>query len=230
MKVLIFERSNESLSRLRAAVLKMGHQCYIARHFSGVVSRINKTNINLIVIGENSSELIIRDFTESIREKLKEKSIYVIAMFDLSDKLSLQQAISLNIDYGVSIYSDAIVLHENIEKLLFPKIDEEEGLIEKKFGEYFFKFGRNIVEINGDKVFLSKKEFDLALILFKNIDKPLSYAELVNFLWGKAQKRNERNLVPYVSSLRKKLNLSEIYGYTIENIYGVGYILNKFKF
>ena len=94
----------------------------------------------------------------------------------------------------------------------------------------FFK-SRN-VEINfeamtvsrdGAEVRLTRIEFSLLRYLAQNINKVLTFAELMEKLWGQNSLETEHNLEVHICNLRKKI---ETDGFRITNVYVTGFRLD----
>lgn len=94
-----------------------------------------------------------------------------------------------------------------------------------RFGPYLFNTANRTVRIGRDIVDLKPREFDLALFLFRNCDRMLSRAHLLEAVWGLQSTINSRSLDTHVSRLRAKLAIGPDNGYRLFAVYGQGYRL-----
>jgi DNA-binding response OmpR family regulator len=92
-----------------------------------------------------------------------------------------------------------------------------------------FDLGRQIVVVGDMEVVVTNKEFSLALVLFQNLDRPLSRAYLLDKIWGVSPDLQTRTLDAHVSRIRSKLGLRPEAGYRLAPVYGYGYRLEKFE-
>lgn len=95
------------------------------------------------------------------------------------------------------------------------------------FGPYCFDPAQRTLALHGHIVELKNREYELALLLFRNTGRLLSRGHIREVAWGEVSDGPSRSLDTHVSRLRTKLALTPANGYTITSIYGVGYRLDK---
>lgn len=80
---------------------------------------------------------------------------------------------------------------------------------------------------DGKLVALTNKEFDLALLLFRNLGTLFSRQTLLARVWGVRADTalDSRTVDTHVSRLRRKLNLEPAAGWQLSTVYGHGYRL-----
>lgn len=76
---------------------------------------------------------------------------------------------------------------------------------------------------------LTRKEIELALLLFRNLGRPLSRAYLLELLWPEEAAQPTRTLDTHISRVRNKLRLRPENGYRLGTVYGYGYLLETLK-
>jgi two-component system alkaline phosphatase synthesis response regulator PhoP len=79
------------------------------------------------------------------------------------------------------------------------------------------------VTLNGQKIDLTLKEFDLLRLLMENADRVLPRDEILDEVWGYGYAGESRTLDMHVRSLRQKLGCSAADGGFIRTVRGVGY-------
>lgn len=78
----------------------------------------------------------------------------------------------------------------------------------------------------GDEpVELTQKEFQLALLFFRNLGKPLSRGHIRSAVWGLGIDVPSRTMDTHVSRVRTKLGLRPAAGYLLAPVYSYGYRL-----
>jgi DNA-binding response OmpR family regulator len=93
------------------------------------------------------------------------------------------------------------------------------------FGPYRFDSGGTMVELNGEAIELTTKELNLARLMLRNANRPLSRSYLLETVWGHGAELNTRTLDVHISQIRIKLRLRPENGLTLSSIYGFGYRL-----
>ena len=79
---------------------------------------------------------------------------------------------------------------------------------------------RHTVTVNGQKVILTQKEFEVLCLLLKNRGQVLSREQLIESVWGYAFTGESRTVDVHVRTLRQKLGEAGAY---IETVRGYGY-------
>lgn len=80
---------------------------------------------------------------------------------------------------------------------------------------------------NGNHVELTQKEFNLALILLRNIGKPLSRGHIREIVWGRGTEVPSRTMDTHISRVRTKLDLRPESGFLLAPVYSYGYRLEQ---
>src|SRR5215471_11236669 len=73
---------------------------------------------------------------------------------------------------------------------------------------------------------LTAKDFDLAVLMLRNLGRLLSRRHLIQTIWGQAP-LNSRTLDTHVSRIRAKLKLTPEHGWRLQAVYGFGYRLEQ---
>lgn len=93
---------------------------------------------------------------------------------------------------------------------------------------YSLSISKKAVRLNGDKIGLTNREFELALFFFRNAGKMVSRNHMLEAIWGIENKSvSTRTVDTHVSRLRKKLMLSEENGWVLSAVYQHGYRLER---
>jgi DNA-binding response OmpR family regulator len=96
-----------------------------------------------------------------------------------------------------------------------------------QFGDYIFEVRTGRLTIKGNPVELTQKEFDLALLFFRNIGRPLSRAYILEAVWARDIEVPSRTMDTHVSRVRSKLQLRPEYGFRLAPVYSYGYRLEQ---
>lgn len=106
----------------------------------------------------------------------------------------------------------------------YPALNTEERI---EFGTYVFDSRSTRLTMNGNPVEITQKEFDLALLFFRNLGRPLSRAYILEAVWARELQVSSRTMDTHVSRIRSKLSLRPDHGYRLAPVYSYGYRLEK---
>jgi DNA-binding response OmpR family regulator len=95
------------------------------------------------------------------------------------------------------------------------------------FGRYAFDVRGARLLRDGHAVTLTQKEFDLALLFFRNLGRPLSRATIHEAVWPRDAEFSSRTMDTHVSRVRSKLGLKPDNGYRLSPVYSYGYQLEQ---
>jgi DNA-binding response OmpR family regulator len=70
---------------------------------------------------------------------------------------------------------------------------------------------------------LTRKEFDLTLLFFRHLGRPISRASNIEMLWVRDPPTLARTLDIHVSRVRNSLGLIPAQGFRLAPVYGYGY-------
>ena len=88
------------------------------------------------------------------------------------------------------------------------------------FGDLKIDYDARIVTINGERIELTPKEYELLTYLIKNENIAVTRETLLTKIWGYDFFGDDRTLDTHLKSLRKKIG---VYGQNIITLRGVGY-------
>ena len=86
---------------------------------------------------------------------------------------------------------------------------------------------RQRIERDGVPIPLTRREFDVAVLLCRNLGKVLSRAHILEAVWGRGDSTTTRTVDTHISRLRAALGLSAASGLRLTPVYGYGYRLES---
>jgi DNA-binding response OmpR family regulator len=114
-----------------------------------------------------------------------------------------------------------------VQALLRRAYPTQNAVEQIKFGQYVFEVRTGRLTMKGNPVELTQKEFDLALLFFRNIGRPLSRAYILEAVWARDVEVVSRTMDTHVSRVRSKLQLRPEQGYRLAPVYSYGYRLEQ---
>ncbi len=112
---------------------------------------------------------------------------------------------------------------KNVRKLA---VDEEDTLIEYAGWKINTKT-RKVFQPSGEKIQLTKLEFDLWLTFVKSLDRVLSREQIIFSIRGRDWAGYDRSIDGLVSRMLKKLSVDPMIEENFETVRGVGYMLRS---
>ncbi len=109
-------------------------------------------------------------------------------------------------------------------KALLRRVEPEKQALEYTVGNLYVCPERYVVTVDGQKVVLTLKEFDILCMLLRSGDIVLTRDRLLNEIWGYSFDGENRTVDVHIRTLRQKLGSA---GELIETVRGVGYKIKK---
>jgi len=150
--------------------------------------------------------------------KERKPATYVILLTVLSDDKSVVEGFEAGADDYVSKPFSMDVLLARVKRFLFRK--KEEVL---DFGDLKIEVSSRRVFVEGKEVNLSKKEFDLLLILAMNEGVVFTREKLLDLIWPEEVDVSPRVVDTTVKRLRKKIEKDPNTPKHVKTVWGVGY-------
>ena len=98
----------------------------------------------------------------------------------------------------------------------------------QSYGSFDFDRSNNSVNMKGETVSLTPKEFALAELFFRNGHRPLSRGYILQNVWHSVADLPTRTLDMHVSRVRAKLKLKPENGFRLQTVFGFGYRFEQF--
>lgn len=86
---------------------------------------------------------------------------------------------------------------------------------------------RRAVTVDGERVPVTHKDYEVAVCLIRNLGRLLSREYLLQTIWGVNARLNTRTVDMHVSRVRRSLRIGPAMGYRIRTVYQQGYRLEK---
>ena len=97
-----------------------------------------------------------------------------------------------------------------------------------KYDGYMIERAMQSIQLHRQAIKLTPKEFQLAALLFDNLDRPLSRSYLLAQVWSAAAAVETRTLDVHISRIRDKLKLGPENLYVLQTVFGFGYRLARY--
>lgn len=224
MNILLADDEIDLTKALKEILKANGYSVDVANNGDEVLSFLNITNYDLIIL---DIMMPILDGYQTVK-KIREKNIDTPVLF-LSAKSEVEDKIK-GLDLGGDDYltkpfrSAELLAH--IRALTRRKYGKEQN--EASYLDLSLNLNGNILKCNGKTVELINKEYQILELFILNPSKVYSADEIIDKVWGVDAFADVSSLWVYISNLRKKLDDIGS-SLTIKSIRGIGYSLKEKK-
>ncbi len=224
MHIAVIDNDPQQRALIVEALTAAGHECLLAPNDESRITQWMREGLDLLVFHWQPEAEGLR-WLKSLRQTAKTLPVLLVtgraADRDFTD--ALQDGPS---DYLVKpvrrndVALRARVLVARIHPAKFQSDAQE-------FGDYAFDVRAARLTVGGAQISLTQKEFDLALLFFRNLGRPLSRATILESVWSQDTEFNSRTMDTHVSRIRTKLGLRPERGFRLAPVYSYGYRLEK---
>ena len=143
----------------------------------------------------------------------------MFTFLDLKQKQELKKYVNEQGNCNSGLFRDTPSIHTE------SRMQESEcSLTEIWKGELYFCLEQRLVEICGQEILLTAKEFDLLALLIRNPGRVFTFEMIMNLVWNEGDDFYSRKaIINHVSNLRKKLRITDSVPYYIKSVRGIDY-------
>jgi DNA-binding response OmpR family regulator len=224
MRIAILEDDLSLANYIEKSLNDGGHSCDLFIDGKQLLRALRRETFDILILDWNVPGLSGHEVLLWMKENL-DSSPPALMLSSRSAEEDIVAGLSAGADdYVVKPVAPAVLLARvnALARRAYPP-PPPDGI--ETFGDYLFDMRNETVELVGQQIMLTAKEFALALLLFRNIHRPLSRAYIFEALWGGNPDLSTRTLDAHISNVRTKLNLRPGNGYKLVPIYAYGYRL-----
>lgn len=224
MKIAVVNSDPEQAELVRHTLSAIGHTCQHYSNGNDFLEQIHRADIDLLVIDAHLPDLPVLDVAHAVRSNLP--SLPVLLLVGRADEEEVVVALAAGIsDYQVKPLrrGELAMRVQTLLKRSYPERQAETV----RFGSYAFEPETGHLAIKGMPIELTQKEFALALLFFRNLDRPLSRAYIQENIWSRDADIPSRTMDTHVSRVRNKLGLRPENGFRLAPVYSYGYRLEQ---
>lgn len=226
MRLAVLNHDTTERESICSILNSAGHTALPFDSGKELLQQARRDAVDLLVLDWHNTDIAPVEVMQGLREKLQ-LPIPVLLMTGRSceDDILAGLAAGAN-DYMVKPIrrSELVARVQVLLRRTYPNQHVPENL---EFGEYVFETGSAHLALKGRTIDLTQKEFDLALLLFRNLGRPLSRAYILVAVWSREADIPSRTLDTHISRVRNKLMLKPENGFRLAPVYSYGYRLEQ---
>jgi len=220
-KILIADDEQQLLDTVRAYLENANFEVVVARNGREALFTFRHEQPDLIILDVMMPEMDGWDAARLIRRESDVPILFLTARVDDVDKIT-----------GLEIGADEYITKPFSPRVLVAQV---RAVLRRVYGELsvepsMWRVGdlqlngeTHTVTLNGERVDVTRSEFDLLAILIARPGRVFTRMELLEQLQGEAFAAYERTIDVHVKNLRAKLEPNPREPRYIETVYGVGY-------
>jgi DNA-binding response OmpR family regulator len=224
MRVAAVDDDPAHLDLVKAILGSMGHDCHLFLTAGALLRLLPKETFDLFVVDWQLPDIPGPTVIRSIR-KMSMVPVPILMVTNRSDERDIIEGL----DSGADDYMVKSARVGELRARLMALLRRGGHTLptrETRWGRFCFQVQDRWVSVDGAEVTtLNSKEYDLALIMFRNLGRLLSRAHLIEAVWGIEADVSSRSLDVYMSHVRVKLGLRADSGFRLVSVYNHGYRL-----
>ena len=228
MRIAVLDDDSAQADLVCQTLSAAGHICHAYGAGRELVRQLRRQTFDLLVLDWNVPDMSGEEVLHWVRESLSER-LPVLFMTSRGRETDITSILNTGADDYLVKPVSAGVLLARVGSLLRRAYYLKPPATKEVFGEFEFDLGAKHVVVRGTAVSVTQKEFELALLLFQHLSRPLSRAHILDVIWKQATDIPSRTMDTHVSMLRSKLGLRPEHGYRLTPIYGYGYRLERIE-
>lgn len=225
MRIALLEDDTLLAKVMRNWLVSAGHDCQIYGKGQALIRTLGRETFDLIILDWMLPDISGIEVLRWIRRHINWR-IPVLFVTARDSEADIVQALNDGADDYMTKpvkQMETLARINALGRRALPPT--EQGVVE--FGKYQFDLNTYTAYLNGEPVELTRKEFELAVFLFRSEGRILSRGHILESVWGQNPDLNTRTVDTHVSRLRQKLELRPEHGWQLKAIYQHGYRLEK---
>jgi len=220
MKILIIEDEKDLVETMKNYLGSEGFLCEKATSWFEAEDSLSVYNYDIIILDLTLPGGDGLDLIKLIKERNKDAGLLIVsAKNSIDDKI---KGLDMGADDYISKPFHLAELNSRIKSLARRR--HYEGSNEIVFNEIKINVESNEVSVNGEKLDLTKKEYEILLYFMVNKNKLITRESIAEHAWGDSisYADNFDFVYSHIKNLRKKIGQKKGKNY-LHNFYGIGY-------
>ncbi|MFT5590447.1 MAG: DNA-binding response OmpR family regulator [Bradyrhizobium sp.] len=226
MRIAVLDDDRTQTDLVCQVLSAAGHACHPFQSGKEMLNQLRRESFDMLIIDWQVPDLSGADVLRWAREKLP-AVLPVLFMTSRSGEDDIVAGLAAGADDYMIKPIRRGELVARVQALLRRAYPTQNAIEQIQFSHYIFEPRTGRLLDHGELVELTQKEFDLALLLFRNLGRPLSRAYILEAVWSRDVEIPSRTMDTHVSRVRTKLKLRPENGFRLAPVYSYGYRLEQ---
>jgi DNA-binding response OmpR family regulator len=226
MRIAVLDNDRSQTELICQVLSAAGHTCQQFSSSKEMMSQVRRDSVDMLVIHWQLADASSADVVRWVREHLS-PTLPVLFITSRSSEDDIVAGLAAGADDYMIKPIRRGELVARVQALLRRAYPTQNMVEQIQFGSYVFQARTGRVTIKGKPVDVTQKEFDLALLFFRNMGRPLSRAYILEAVWSRDVQIPSRTMDTHVSRVRSKLQLRPENGFRLVPVYSYGYRLEQ---
>jgi DNA-binding response OmpR family regulator len=226
MRICVLDDDLSQTEFVAQTLTAAGHACQVFTDGKSLIHELRRQPFDLLLLDWNMPAMPGDVVLQWVKQNLS-TNLPVLFLTSRSVEADIVQMLNAGADDYILKPVSQPVLLARVEALLRRIYTQQKEVTHETYGIYRLDLTTQSATLSGEAVTLTQKEFELALLLFRNVSRPLSRTHIREAVWRQDVDIPSRTIDTHVSQIRSKLVLRPQNGYRITPIYSYGYRLEK---
>src|SRR4051812_37419674 len=226
MRIAVLDDDKSQTDQVCQVLTSAGHVCHAFLTSKDMLSQLRRESFDLLIIDWQVPDLSGADVLHWAREKLA-ANLPILFMTSRSGEDDIVAGLAAGADdYMIKPLRRGELL-ARVQALLRRAYPTQTATEQIQYFQYVFEARTGRLSIDGKPIDVTQKEFELALLFFRNLGRPLSRAYILEAVWSRDVEIPSRTMDTHVSRVRSKLQLRPEHGFRLAPVYSYGYRLEQ---
>lgn len=226
MRIAVLDDDRSQIDLVCQVLMAAGHSCHPYGSGKELLAQLRCESYDMLILHWQVPDIRGADVLRWARERLPTR-LPVLFMTSRSGEDDIVAGLAAGADDYMIKPIRRGELVARVQALLRRAYPAQNAVEQITVGPYIFETRTGRLLVNGQTVELTRKEFDLALLFFRNIGRPLSRAYIREAVWARDVAIPSRTMDTHVSRVRSKLSLRPENGFRLAPVYSYGYRLEQ---
>jgi DNA-binding response OmpR family regulator len=224
MKIASLEDDLDQARRIHQVLTAAGYTCTSYHQSRDLLAALRTENFDLVLLDWHLPDIDGDDVVRWLRTNIGPR-VPVIFLTNRSSEDDLVEGLRAGADDYIVKPLRPLELLARVAALLRRSQIAEPANDSFDVANYRVEPAARVISLNGAPVTLAPKEFELALLFFRNQGRLMSRDVLAECVWNREIPATSRTLDTHLSNIRQKLQLRPENGVRLTSSYALGYRL-----
>jgi DNA-binding response OmpR family regulator len=226
MRIAVLDNDRHQTELVCQVLSAAGHGCQSFSSSRDLMTHARRDSVDLLIIHWHLPEGGAAEVVRWARERISQ-ALPVMFIAGRSNEDDIVAGVAAGADDYMIKPIRRGELVARVQALLRRAYPTQNAVEQIQFGSYVFQSRTGRVTMQGKPIDVTQKEFDLALLFFRNLGRPLSRAYILEAVWARDVQIPSRTMDTHVSRVRSKLQLRPEHGFRLAPVYSYGYRLEQ---